>query len=61
MGKDQDADLSGANLNVYEGLTQEEMDLAAEDSDNLPYLKGVVDANTGRHCVWRRKSTLEQG
>ena len=46
------ADLKDADLRDCRGLTQEQLDQAA-DSDNPPNLEGVVDANTGEPLVWR--------
>ena len=50
-----EADLSGTKLKNCKGLTQEQLDQAA-NSDHPPDLTGAVDANTGEPLVWRGAS-----
>ena len=56
------ADLCGATARsldyeepVY-SLTQNQLDTTCADPDNPPMLHGVLDAETGKHLVWRGKA-----
>ena len=54
------ADLSGIRFSGGEkptkGLTQEQLDSAAADPDEVPHLGGLRDAKTGKRLVWRGKT-----
>ena len=46
---------SSAYRTPAHGLTQIQLDEARADTDNPPYLEGVLDAETGEQLVWRGK------
>ena len=62
----RDANLSGTKFSVDDhpparGLTQQQLDAACADADNLPDLEGVIDHITRRPLVWRGKSLADEG
>ncbi len=48
--------LSRVDLSHATGLTQDQLDDARDDPDDLPRLDGVIDAKTGDPIVWKKQT-----